>query len=675
MPRGARSSSAPSPTSPSPDKLSPVIAQHWRVFLLVVVALSALLMGLTFDPKVSIGGDDSWYLLAAQDFWNGIAFPSWHGAFYSILLSPLIALWGLALVPLKLLSVLFALASVWILGVAFRKRLAPLPWLCGLTLCAITPSFVILGSTTYSEPLFLLLQSGIFYALFTYEALPVEEKNARKGFIWLVALGILTLLLALTRNVGYGAFFALLIYFFAVARDKIRGARVFGVTFLGLLLLFNLYRRLWWGVTDASFSGQLARALQVDFYNAAAGQEDFWGMLTRFALNCKQYLGYHNFHFLGFPVTFTPYWTVTVLLVALLLFLLVKSWRREKTLTLLGIYLAAMYGVTFITQQVSWNQERLVLVYFPLFLFFVLGGILYFLRHAGLRVGLLVLFFISFFALLFQTGQRVDVLRIRANLQGDRYAGYTPDWESYLKMSEWVGTHLPDSVVVACRKPNNSRIYGNRPFFGVFKLPGEDAASIRDYLDSNHVAYAMCGRLRRYTEQRTDEFINTMHIMLSYVLREQPDYLELVHYEGSSEPTFLFKIHREARSGSVDDQRQRLQSGLYVYQDNPEAYYRLANLSLAERRPDEAHEYLLEAIKLFEAEKLPLPPALRETLGMIRFAKGEFDVAIAEFEALTQEYPTEARLWYNLGVCYQRIGDPRAAACLARGQQGEGAPQ
>lgn len=675
MPRGVRrSSAASSPTPPSPDKLSPVIAQHWRVFLIVVVALSALLMGLTFDPKVSIGGDDSWYLLAAQDFWHGLAFPSWHGSFYSILLSPLIAMWGLALVPLKLLSVLFALASIWVLGIAFRQRLEPLAWLCGITLFAFTPSLITLASTTYSEPLFLLLQSGIFYALFSYEALPTEQKNAKQGLIWLISLGVLTLLLALTRNVGYGAFLALLVYFFAVARDKIRGARVFGVTFLGLLLAFTLYRRLWWGVTDASFSGQLARALQVDFYNAAAGKEDVWGMLTRFALNCKQYLGFHNFHFLGFS-NFSPYWVVTVLLVALCLFLLVKSWRRDKTLTLLGIYLAAMYGVTFVTQQVSWNQERLVLVYFPLFLFFTLGGVLSFVRRGWLRVVVLGLFFISLCALLFQTAKRVDMQRIRANLNGDRYAGYTPDWESYLKMSEWVGTHLPDSVVVACRKPNNSRIYGNRPFFGVFKLPGEDAVTNRAFLDSNHVAYVMCGRLRRYTEQRTDEFINTMHIMLSYVLREQPDFLELVHHEGSSEPTFLFKLNREERGGTIDEQRQRLQSGLYIYQGNPEAYYRLANLSLAERRPDEAHNYILEAVKLFEAENLPLPAPIRETLAMIRFAKGEYVAAIAEFEALIGEHPQEARLWYNLGVCYQRVGDSRAAECLARGKKGAGAPQ
>ena len=86
----------------SDDKIAAFIDRHWRILLISVLAISALWMGLTFDPKVSIGGDDSWYVLAAQDFWNGIAFPAWHGSLYSILLSPIIALLGgIALVPLK----------------------------------------------------------------------------------------------------------------------------------------------------------------------------------------------------------------------------------------------------------------------------------------------------------------------------------------------------------------------------------------------------------------------------------------------------------------------------------------------------------------------------------------------------------------------------------------------
>ena len=661
-------------THPLDERVATFIDQHWRVLLALILLTSALFIGLTFDPKVSIGGDDSWYVLAAQDFWNGVAFPSWHGSFYSILLSPLIALLGISLVPLKLLSVLFTLAAVWLLAVSFRKQISPLTWLIGTALFALTPHLVTLASTTYSEPLFLLIQSAIFYTLFGYEA-QTGATTKQKG-LWLLLLAFLTFALAITRNVGYAAFLALLIYFLALRRDW-HASALYGAGFILLQVLFSVYRRLVWGVTDASFAGQLNRALQVDFYNASAGQEDLWGMLVRFAQNCKQYLSGHNGQFVGFPSA-TGSWVITLLIVAVLLFLLIRTWKRSRVLALLGIYLAAMYGITFITQQVAWNQMRLVLVYFPLFLFFILDGLLELLKTRNFqRVSaiLLILFGIALLSHIVQNSRNVDIARLRSNLRGDRFAGYTPDWDSYLRMSEWVGKNIPDSVVVACRKPNNSRIYGNRPFFGIFKLPSLDADTVQQFLDSNRVEYVMCGRLRRFTEKRTEDYINTLHVMLSVVLIKQPDYIDLVHRIGANEPTVLFKLNRTPGSGTIDEQRHRIESGLYLFANNAEAYYRLGRLSLAERRPDEAHDYFMEAKRLLDAEEIPLTYPLRDGFAMVYFAKGNFSAAIAEYEELTREYPNVADAWFNLGTCYAKIGDKRAKDCFARFQALKGAEE
>lgn len=653
-------------SSPLDARVDAFIDRHWHLLLALILLTSTLFIGLTFDPKVSIGGDDSWYVLAAQDFWNGVAFPSWHGSLYSIILSPFIALLGISLVPLKFLSVLFTLAAVWLLAVAFRKQISPLSWLIGIALFALTPHLVTLASTTYSEPLFLLIQSAIFYTLFVYEA-KTDASVKQKG-LWLFLLAFLTFALALTRNVGYAAFLALLIYFLALRRDW-RAGTLYSAGFILLQFLFSIYRHLVWGVTDASFAGQLNRALQVDFYNASAGQEDLWGMLVRFAQNCKQYLSGHNGQFVGFASA-TGSWVITLLVVVLLLFLLVRAWKRNnRVLALLGIYLAAMYGITFITQQVAWNQMRLVLVYFPFFLFFSLDGLQDFLKRKNFQrvsVILLILFGVALLSHIVQNSRNVDITRLRSNLRGDRFAGYTPDWDSYLRMSEWVGKNIPDSVVVACRKPNNSRIYGNRPFFGIFKLPSLNADTVQQFLDSNKVEYVMCGRLRRFTEKRTEDYINTLHVMLSVVLIKQPDYIELVHLIGANEPTVLFKLNRTPNGGTIDEQRRRIESGLYLFANNAEAYYRLGRLSLSERRPDEAHDYFLEAKRLLDAEKRPLTYPLRDGFAMIYFAKGNFAAAIAEYEELTREYPNVADAWFNLGTCYAKIGDKRANNCFAR---------
>lgn len=641
------------------------IENHRNLLLGVILGMSAVFIFLRFDANISMGGDDSWYILAAQDFWNGIAFPSWHGALYSILLSPLLALMGaIYLLPLKILSVIATRFSILILALAFYKRITPVAWLAGILLFAIAPQLVELASTTYSEPLFLLIQSFIFYVLFSYEKLKEANATPRKCYTRLAILAALVFLLAITRNVGYAAFLALVAYLLAVRREW-KATVLFSSVFLVLQVAFSLYRGLWWGARDVSFSGQLSRVLQVDFYNAAAGQEDFWGMLVRFAQNCQQYLTGHNFQFLGMNAADSPF--ATVILILLMLTILIVTWKRSKTLALIGIYLAAMYATTFITQQVPWNQFRLVIVYFALFIFFLCDGFLNLLSQKVQRYSLwlvLPLLTIGFISHVVRNAQAVDIKLLRAHFSGDRYAGFTPDWESYLRMSEWVGENIPDSCVVACRKPNNSRIYGNRPFFGIFKLPSSNPDTIRLFLDSNRVDYAICARLRRYTERRTEDYINTMHIMLSIVLREKPDYLELVHVEGSSEPALLFKICRDTLTYDSPKLRERLETGLALYADNPEAYYRLARLSLYQRHPDEAREYILKAMRIFEEEKIPTPYPVREALAMVYFAKGNFRAAIEDFESLTTDFPQVPSLWYNLGICYAKVGDKRAEKCF-----------
>jgi hypothetical protein len=56
-------------------------------------------------------------------------------------------------------------------------------------------------------------------------------------------------------------------------------------------------------------------------------------------------------------------------------------------------------------------------------------------------------------------------------LKGNPLYGFSPDWENYIRMSRWVGENLPKGELVACRKPEISQIYGNRPFYGIYAVP------------------------------------------------------------------------------------------------------------------------------------------------------------------------------------------------------------
>jgi hypothetical protein len=57
------------------------------------------------------------------------------------------------------------------------------------------------------------------------------------------------------------------------------------------------------------------------------------------------------------------------------------------------------------------------------------------------------------------------------------FYGFTPDWVNYMKMSEYSGK-LNDSIIVACRKPGISFIYGKKNFYGISSVPTIEADSL-----------------------------------------------------------------------------------------------------------------------------------------------------------------------------------------------------
>src|SRR5579859_4474854 len=92
-----------------------------RFVTLGLIGLQGVFVLLFFDPKVHIGGDDSDYIIASIDFLHGQAFPSWHGSFYPIFLSPFILIFGTHIVLLKSISAVLTLLSLWVLKEAIKN--------------------------------------------------------------------------------------------------------------------------------------------------------------------------------------------------------------------------------------------------------------------------------------------------------------------------------------------------------------------------------------------------------------------------------------------------------------------------------------------------------------------------------------------------------------------------
>lgn len=472
---------APKNTSQKSDLLSTCdnfFQKHKKKIFWASLALTCLFGALLFDLKISEGTDDSGYIMAANDFIKGKAFPTWHGSFYPIFLSLPILLFGVNLFALKFVSFLLMIGHLVFLYMTFRNRVSATILSVVILLSGINSYILYHASSTYSEPLYFFLQSlSIFFFLTLIDKLNNGAKPFLLWKLWL-GFGVSVFLLSITRNVGIGILITILVYLLINKQFK---EILFSIgSFLVFQIPYSLYKTFYWHVKDAGFKGQLAEMYFKDPYNHAYGNENFSGFVTRFIGNTELYLSKHFFKILGLQdaASISKSLFLAIIVVTFMVVAFVIAIRKKnKYMQFIGLYLAVAIGATFVSQQVFWDQVRLILIYVPLMLIFIAYGIYEVAKNKSfviLQPALLLLFIIMFFTTLSQTIERtkINTAILDKNLEGNKYYGFTPDWVHYFQASEWAAKNLPKDVGIACRKPSMSFIYSKgREFHGIYKLP------------------------------------------------------------------------------------------------------------------------------------------------------------------------------------------------------------
>ena len=508
-------------------------SRHSFIVFIISLFLTIILGIFLFDLKISEGGDDSDYILSAKKFLDGRQFPFWHGSFYPIFLSIILLIFGFNVVIFKISSFIFIILHLTFFYYALRKRISA-TFLCLATLfTAVNANILYYASQTYSEAIYMFLQAVILYVF-----LAINDNLDKKPYklaehwkSWLL-FGFLALLISTTRTVGYSMLMAVILYLL-ISREY-RAALYAFISYLLFLIPYSIYKWIVWDlIPGKSGGGRFEVIFYKNPYSKAAGTEDLAGMITRFIENSKIYLSKHFFIITGLknPALTETSVILTVLMYALFLIALIYAFKKSRTLFFVALYLAFSVGITFITLQQSWGQQRLILVYVPLILilfpwgicqffnsrilltlFFIVIGILQFFIKDPLSVRILVfislvsvsivllaekkalsvvkiflhvLLIILFIVILFQTiGYTAEKIKdnkktLAKNLKGNLYYGFTPDWVNFLKMSEWVGRNIPDSIVVASRKPSMSFIYSKgKEFYPIYSLPMENGDTI-----------------------------------------------------------------------------------------------------------------------------------------------------------------------------------------------------
>ena len=542
-------SKKPAETKTSLEKLDAYFESKQSLILWMSLILTTIFGVLLFEPKVSIGGDDSMYINRAYNFIIKGAFPTFQGPLYPIFLGLLTFIFGTNLLFFKFVSMLCYLGHLWFTFKLFKPHLSPFILFVFFTLICTSAALLFYSSSTYNEVFYLFLQSVFLYHFAaSFIENDISEFNIKRDYKNILLSTLLLLLLALTKNIGLVAVLGAIIYFLFTRNWKM--SITIALTFVLFMFGFNLIKSSVWEVKEMQISGQLDALMTKVPYKTDSGQEDVYGFLMRLVDNSKVYLGYHfrNIFGLAHKDFIKPNVLFTLLIYGIFLPGFFLALRKSKFWLFVGVFTATSLGATFLILQTFWLQERLIIVFTPLLLAFLLFVLNYSFTHSFKKISVVfvLLCFIAIGGNLLRSFTKIPKqLKVNSEyISGDKYYGFPEDWINYLKMTKWVSENLDEDAYVACRKPGMAFIYSDgKDFYGIWKVPSNDPEDLYNRLKDAGVTHVIMASLRTNPDDPNARIINTVRRYLKTINDAYPGKLKLVHEIGDNWPTYLYEFH------------------------------------------------------------------------------------------------------------------------------------
>lgn len=477
------------------EKINAFLGKKELIWFWILFGITLVTGLLLYDPRVSLSGDDSSYILRANDFLKKMELPSYQGPLYPVALSLVMLIFGFNLLPLKLFSLVAILGFFYLTFIAFRRRVPSLLLFCMLLLTSLNAHLLYFGSQTFSEGFYMFLQSLVMLIFFTYfigresqEVYLIFKHDFKRHLL----LALVILLLVVTRTIGYSMLIATIGYFIFYKQWK-----NIGLHLASFLLLFAVYAAIVhfiWG-NEIFPSAHGSSLLNKSFYRPELGNEDLKGLFFRFLQNSEQYLSGKLYGAMGLIHIHTRDIILAGFTYLVAIGALCFSYKKNRFLFFTGLLTGTFLITTFVILQVEWNQQRLIMPVYPYILLLLLATCYYILELRRVRF-MQFLFLLPVVLLLFSgtidTKNTIsEVRKIKTE-----FDGLTPDWYNYTKASRWVGDNLKEkNVLVACRKPEISTIYAKgKPFYGIYTIPTiplETFLHDWEISDSEYVVYDM----------------------------------------------------------------------------------------------------------------------------------------------------------------------------------------
>lgn len=551
-----KSKSAYKKTAASGSKLENWFNENSKKVFYSLSALCLLFSFIFFNARISEAHDDALYLEAGWRYVNEFPhyFYTQNAPLYPLFLALLTQLFGLKLILFKLFSVLFNFLGFVLFYKSFEKKVPYVVFIPVAVFSAINHLIMYYASMTFTEAFYFFLQGlFFFYATKTIETVSKNEVQLKSQWkLWLM-LGLSMFLMSTAKSGAIVVVPAMILYFFIEKNYKALGYSV------GAYLIFKIsYEaivRVVWGAQN-QFKGQGRILMQKDPYDKSLGDEDFGGFIQRFFDNSELYLSKRFFQIIGWrdEMSMDVYGLLAFLVMAITLIGLYLVFKQKnKPLFLFGLFTGAQLLLSFIILQARWDQARIVLVCMPVMLLLIFNA--FYTYTYKLSMGKLIYSAITILVIgsVFLSSIKRGIPNIsivQKNLKGDKYFGYTPDWQNYLRCSAWCADSLQKESLVACRKAPMSFVYGKgKKFFPIYSVIKKDSLTQQSnpdsalaYFKSNQVTHIMVASLRIDPTKNTGQIINTVHNIVQPIMEKYPQKLKLIHTEGASEQCYLFEI-------------------------------------------------------------------------------------------------------------------------------------
>ncbi len=425
-------------------------------FLLLFLAIYIVLSILLFDPKLFTGGDNAVYIILAQSIAEGKGYrdiylpgepPHTQYPFgFPLMLSLFLLMFGSEVIIFKLVVLVTGVGSCYFMyrigQHLFKEKINLI-----MPFYLSVPIFITYNHWVISEIPYLLFSLGAIHFLIKAQ----EEKS-----LFFYMSFIFAIYAFFIRTAGISLILGMVLFLLLKKQYK----------YCIVLLLLFLAVSIPWHLRNVSVPHEwsyIDQLLAKNPYLVESGRVGFLDLWKR---------GWNNFvlYFFILPKTLlasikAPWVFITMGSVFIFL-TLIGFINRLKNFTVIELFFVFAL-VLLLGWPTVWSSERFLLPVLPIFIIYISAGLFWFAKRINSKfvTPVVITFFVLLNAVAIIPRITIAFKDNKKYLQGECYAGYSPDWRHYFKIIEWIKENLPEDKVVMARKPEFVYLLSKRKSF------------------------------------------------------------------------------------------------------------------------------------------------------------------------------------------------------------------